>query len=140
MSEHSQKTSRSHKQYQGNEAVSLESNSAIKTSNCYPVNISILSAILYSQTNVENLIKSYSFHIQHDFPHNSISFVNKLLDININLGIGGQHSCSYNLLFSNEQLGNLTLTRNERFNNDELKRFEDLLSVLFNPLGNAIYN
>jgi len=99
-----------------------------------------LSCALQASQNIHDLIKIYSDNIQHIVSHDSIRFENKLMNIDITLGTTARHSCSYNLTFSNTSLGRLSLTRNKLFSENDLTRFEDLLSELFYPLGNAIYN
>lgn len=104
------------------------------------INITQLSYALQSTHDIKDLIKIYSHNIQRFIPHNSMSFENDLMDIEISFGNKAKHSCSYNLLFSKESLGKLSLTRCREFTENELNRFEDFLSILFYPLGNTIYN
>jgi len=99
-----------------------------------------LSEELQSTSEIKTLISIYSRNLKHSVPHNSIRFTNSLIGIDIPIGNVARHSCSYNLRFSGESLGKLTLTRKNIFTENELGILEDFLSVLFFPLGNAIYN
>jgi len=99
-----------------------------------------LACALQSAHNINDIIKIYSTNIQPLIPHDSMTFKNELMRIDLALGVSSQHRCSYNLTFSNQPLGKISLTRKDKFSETELSIFENLLSVLFYPLGNALYN
>ena len=128
--------------YERDNLLSFPSNTAqLKTCpNKKDVALLRLSEELQSTSDLKKLILIYSRNLNTLIPHNSIRFSNNLIGIDIPLGKVARHSCSYNLRFSGESLGKLTLTRKNIFTENELGILEDFLSVLFYPLGNAIYN
>lgn len=66
-----------------------------------------------------------------------MEYVNTEFDFEFKRGITGRHSCTYALKVEDQQLGELKLTRSQRFMKDELKMLESLLCCLIYPLRNA---
>lgn len=95
-------------------------------------------SILQTTLDLNNLINTFSMEINSLVPHNSIAFVNESQHINIKFGESARHSCSYQLVTSEQSLGQLTITRNKKFSSGETIMVEYLLCSLVYPLRNAI--
>ena len=99
-----------------------------------------LTRQLKSRHDVLDLMQSFSNTIQRLAPHDHLRFEHKSMNIDVQIGHSGIHKCTYNLYFSHYSLGRITLSRNERFSDDELSSFENTLCVLFYPLDEMIHN
>ena len=140
MSKHNQEQSINYEQDTLEITPALSRNIETLSNKHNKINLVTLTCELQSKNNIKDLIKTYSNNIQHLIPHDSMTFKNKLMDIDVSLGTTARHSCSYNLTFSKQLLGKLTLTRNKLFSAHELTRFEDQISILYYPLNNVIFN
>jgi hypothetical protein len=96
----------------------------------------IISAL---QTTLEfnKLIPIFSSKIESIIPHSAFVYINTEFDLEIKKGVFTRHSCSYALKIENQQLGELKLMRNHRFDEVEIKLLETLLCCLVYPLKNA---
>lgn len=99
-----------------------------------------LTRQLQSRNDVADLMQTYSNTIQRLAPHNHLRFEHKAMDIDIQIGNSGIHKCTYNLYFSHYSLGRITLSRNERFTEEELSGLENTLCILFYPLDEMIHH
>jgi len=104
------------------------------------INAFNLSCDLQAAAGIHELIETYSKHIQRLIPHSGISYINKLLDIEVFHGTRGRHNCSYNLSLSKQSLGLLSLSYDTPYSEQTLEKLEASLSILFYPLGHALYN
>ena len=95
-------------------------------------------SILQTTLDLNNLINTFSMEINSLVPHNSIAFVNESQHIDIKFGESARHSCSYQLVTSEQSLGQLIITRNKKFSSSETIMFEYLLCSLVYPLRNAM--
>ena len=91
------------------------------------------------QTTLEfnKLIPIFSSKIESMIPHSAFIYTNAEFGLEIKSGVFTQHSCTYALKFEEQQLGELKLMRNHRFDDAELKLLENLLCCLVYPLKNA---
>lgn len=99
-----------------------------------------LSRQLRSRDDIMDLMQTYSNTIQRLAPHDYLRFEHKAMNIDIEIGHGGIHKCTYNLYFSHYSLGRITLSRNERFSDNELSSLENTLCILFYPLDEMIHH
>lgn len=96
-----------------------------------------ISSALQTTLEFDELIAIFSKRIQATIPHNSVEYRNDEFDMEFKRGLMARHSCSYALKVEEQQLGELKLTRSQRFSKDELKMLESLLCCLIYPLRNA---
>ena len=96
-----------------------------------------ISSALQTSLEFGELIAIFGNKIQTTIPHNSVEYVNDEFDLEFKRGVIARHSCSYVLKVEDQQLGELKLTRTQRFSKDELKMLESLLCCLIYPLRNA---
>jgi len=66
-------------------------------------------------------------------PHSAFVYTNTEFGLEIKSGVFTQHSCTYALKIEGQQLGELKLMRNHRFDDAEIKLLETLLCCLIYP-------
>jgi diguanylate cyclase (GGDEF)-like protein len=93
---------------------------------------------LQTTLNIEHLLDLFSVHLQPFVPHGGSSFHNDPLTLELRTGKKGRHSCSYQLVLENENLGEWRLTRDKRFSEQEFATIEAFLCRLLYPLRNAL--
>ncbi len=96
-----------------------------------------ISSALQTTLEFNELISIFCNKIQATIPHNGVEYSNAEFDLEFKRGIMARHSCSYALKVEEQQLGELKLTRSQRFSKEELKMLESLLCCLIYPLRNA---
>jgi hypothetical protein len=113
------------------------SNKTFEATKNISLNYHDISSALQTTLEFNKLISTFSNHIMGMVPHSAYSYVNLEMAQGIKKGVFTKHSCSYALQFEVQQLGELTLMRNEMFGNAELELLETLLCCLIYPLKNA---
>jgi len=96
-----------------------------------------ISSALQTTLEFNELISIFCNKIQATIPHSSVEYINGEFNLEFKRGVIGRHSCSYALQVEEQQLGELKLTRAQRFSKDELNMLESLLCCLIYPLRNA---
>ncbi|HUL14289.1 MAG TPA: hypothetical protein VLU73_19220 [Methylococcaceae bacterium] len=93
-----------------------------------------------SQTSphIRQLLDQFSVHLQPLVPHSGYSFRNYRLNLELAGGTTGRHSCEYNLVFENENIGEWRLTRGKRFSELELTLIEGFLGQFLQTLRQAL--
>jgi diguanylate cyclase (GGDEF)-like protein len=97
-----------------------------------------IATLLHTSLSVEEIIAQFSEEIRDVIQHDNLSYVNEKLDINVVIGETARHSCVYELSINEQQLGLLSLTRNEQFTDSEIEQLERLICALHYPLRNAV--
>jgi hypothetical protein len=96
-----------------------------------------ISRALQTTLEFNKLIPVFSSKIESVIPHSAFVYTNAEFGLEIKSGVFTRHSCSYALKFEKQQLGELKLMRNHRFDDAEIKLLETLLCCLIYPLKNA---
>jgi len=96
-----------------------------------------ISSALQTTLEFNELIAIFSSKIDSMIPHSAYVYTNAEFGLEIKSGVFTKHSCSYALKVEQQQLGELTLMRNHRFSDAEIKSLETLLCCLIYPLKNA---
>jgi diguanylate cyclase (GGDEF)-like protein len=96
-----------------------------------------ISSALQTTLEFSKLIPNFSKKIESMIPHSAFVYTNAEFGLEIKRGVFTRHSCSYALKVEEQQLGELKLMRNHRFDNTELELLETLLCCLIYPLKNA---
>ncbi|MCQ8106102.1 GGDEF domain-containing protein [Methylomonas sp. SURF-2] len=117
--------------------LAIVSNKSFEASTAVNLHHFDISSALQTSLEFIELITIFCNKIQATIPHNSAEYVNGEFDLNFSRGVIGRHSCSYALKVEDQQLGELKLTRSQRFSKDELRMLESLLCCLIYPLKNA---
>lgn len=98
-----------------------------------------LGYLLHSSLDFQVIMQRFFEGIQQEgIPLNSISYQHELENIEINIGPETSHKCRYHLRTLEQDFGIVELTRDEQFNDDEIKAVENILSLLLSPLQNAL--
>jgi diguanylate cyclase (GGDEF)-like protein len=117
--------------------LAVVSNKSFEASTAVNLHHYDISSALQTTLEFNELISIFCNKIQATIPHNSLEYANTEFDLEFKRGIVGRHSCNYALKVEDQQLGELKLTRSQRFTKDELKMLESLLCCLIYPLRNA---
>lgn len=117
--------------------LAVVSNKSFEASTAVNLHHYDISSALQTTLEFSELISVFCTKIQATIPHNSVEYINAEFDLEFKRGIVGRHSCSYALKVEDQQLGELKLTRSQRFVKNELKMLESLLCCLIYPLRNA---
>ncbi|MDP2903777.1 MAG: GGDEF domain-containing protein [Methylovulum sp.] len=96
-----------------------------------------ISSALQTTLEFNELIAIFSGKIESMIPHSAYAYTNMEFGLEIKSGVFTKHSCSYALKVEEQGLGELTLMRNQRFSDAEIKLLETLLCCLIYPLKNA---
>ena len=96
-----------------------------------------ISSALQTTLEFNKLIANFSQKIESMVSHSAYVYTNPEFGLEIKKGVFTKHSCSYALKIENQQLGELKLMRNQRFDKAELELLETLLCCLIYPLRNA---
>jgi diguanylate cyclase (GGDEF)-like protein len=86
----------------------------------------------------DRLIKLFSEQIEPFINQTGLEYHNETINLEVQTGKPASHSCSYNLIIEDEELGHLKLMRRKRFSTEEIEQIEALLCCLIYPLRNAI--
>lgn len=86
----------------------------------------------------DRLINLFAEQIEPFINQAGLEYQNEAISVKIKSGKSAHHSCSYNLILENEELGHLKLMRRKRFSTVEIEQIEALLCCLIYPLRNAI--
>lgn len=88
---------------------------------------------------LEELIALFAEELKELVPFDQLTYRHRIgrQDFMFATGLGGQHRCEYKLNLQGELLGTLTLTRRNRFHEDELGGIEQMLGVAICPIRNA---
>ncbi|MDT4291095.1 GGDEF domain-containing protein [Methylomonas sp. MO1] len=117
--------------------LAIVSNKTFEASTAVNLHHYDISSALQTSLEFSELISIFCNKIQNTIPHNGVEYINEEFDLEFKRGVMARHSCSYALKVEEQQLGELKLTRSNRFNKDELKMLESLLCCLIYPLRNA---
>lgn len=98
-----------------------------------------LPQILQTTLNIAELVTLFDQQSKKVLAHDSLHFSHAASETEIQLGIRRHHATQYRLEIDQLHLGDITLTRRERFPNTEIMLMEDLLCKLVYPLRNAIW-
>jgi len=97
-----------------------------------------LNTVLQTTLDIDSLIKLFADELIISMPYDGFSYRNSALEIDISFGKAGRHKCSYRLIVGAENLGEITLSRRRKFQDQETAAMEHLLVGLVCPLRNAL--
>lgn len=117
--------------------LAIVSNKSFEASTAVNLHHYDISSALQTSLEFIELITIFCNKIQATIPHNSAEYTNGEFDLTFARGVIGRHSCTYALKVEDQQLGELKLTRSQRFSKEELRMLESLLCCLIYPLKNA---
>ena len=97
-----------------------------------------LSQLLQTSLILDDIIRLFYTYVQEAVVVDGIIYQNNLNNCQSEIGQLGKHRASYQLTNANEDCGEIILTRNQRFSEDELLAIELLLPNLMFPVRNAM--
>lgn len=118
-------------------------NLAIVSNNTFEASKSVnlqhydISSALQTTLKFKELINIFCHKIENLIPHSGFIYENEEFTLKLSNGIKTRHTCTYALKAEEMQLGNLTIMRRQRFDDEEIKLLETLLCSLIYPLKNA---
>jgi len=117
--------------------LAVVSNKSFEASTAVNLHHYDISSALQTSLEFNELIAIFSNKIHTMLPHTSVEYSNEEFDLEFKRGVVSRHSCNYALKVEEQQLGELKLTRSQRFSKNELKMLESMLCCLIYPLRNA---
>lgn len=100
-----------------------------------------LSDVLTRTMEVREMVGLFAEHLQSEVHHEGLAYANEQLGLKVEIGTQGQHSLGYRIVVSDQDLGELTVSRSRLFAASEADRIEAITCALVYPLRNAIlYN
>ncbi len=97
-----------------------------------------LSGILQTTLEVDKLIDIFAHEIIKLMNYQCLRYNHQERAINHIIGKAAEHSCTYRLVVAGESLGELVISRHNKFNKAEITLIESLLCGLVYPLRNAL--
>jgi diguanylate cyclase (GGDEF)-like protein len=97
-----------------------------------------LASVLQKTLEPMELITLFARELGKYVPYDGLSYHFPTLNIEINLGKLAKHQCSYDLLITDELLGNISMHRKVQFQERELAITENMLAGLLYPLRNTL--
>lgn len=97
-----------------------------------------LSGILQSTLKLDTLLEFFDDELSSTVPHDGLIYEFPDEGISYKFGEPGKHKCHYNFILLDQFLGQLVVSRNKKFSEDELKRIELLTTALLYPIRNSL--
>ncbi len=97
-----------------------------------------LTSLLQTTLKIEPLFDLFFGQLQHLLKINGCHYIHADKKIECKLGKVAIHTTDYSLKLQDDDLGNIVLSRKQRFTEEELLHIESLLSILMYPLRNAL--
>lgn len=97
-----------------------------------------LSSALQTTLDLQQILQLFFNELQMVITLGSLGYRNEKYQISQDFGKTSKHSCHYNLVVNNDNLGDLVFTRSKRFSEDELELMELLIGCLICPVRNAL--
>lgn len=102
-------------------------------------NMSIhVMGVLQSTLELEKLIELFDDELSAVVPHEHLSYENTEEGIKFDIGKVARHSSTYGLVLFGKKMGELSISRNNKFVEVETHKIESLISALIYPLRNAL--
>lgn len=98
-----------------------------------------LTTALQTTLDLEQLLRIFSDTVQETVPHQGLTYRNDERRFVLAVGHTGRHHCSYRLNLLGTELGEVAMSRNRRFSEQDLAQVEYLLCTLVYPLRNALH-
>lgn len=94
--------------------------------------------VLQTSLDLNKLIEMFAEKLADFVEHDSLLYINKEEDVELLVGKPAINTCSYQVTLLEKSLGNVTISRQKPFDDNELKWFESLLCSMIYPLHNAL--
>lgn len=97
-----------------------------------------VSALLQTTLDVEKVIELFARELDKIIPFDSFAYQHADKGLSFSVGIPARHSAGYRLLLEDRLLGEISLTRAQRFSDAEITSIENLIGGLVYALRNAL--
>ncbi len=97
-----------------------------------------LQPLLLGVHNLEEFLDTFFFETQPWMHYNGMTFTNDNKRIDYSVGLDAENRCSYRLFAYHNYLGDISFTREYRFEEDELEIIDELLSATLAPLSQLL--
>lgn len=97
-----------------------------------------LSQLLQTSLDTGRILQLFFNELEASFGIASLGYRHEESNSCINIGSSTPHSCNYSLSMNEQCLGDLILSRSQRFSEDELEQVEALIGNLVCPIRNAL--
>ncbi len=97
-----------------------------------------ITSALQVTLDLEKLLRLFSKELSAYVQHKSLAYENRSARISLELGEKASYSCQYELVVSQKNIGSITITRAQSFDDRSIREFEALLCGLIYPLLNAL--
>ena len=94
--------------------------------------------ILQSTLDINILIELFDNELRKISSHSYLNYKNSIEKINISLGELIEEKLTFDLKIDNNSLGELVISRNSEFSKWEIHKINNLVSVLIQPINNAL--
>ncbi len=95
--------------------------------------------VLQSTLDINILIELFDHELKKMVSQDYLNYKNSIENININLGKIIKEKLIFNLKINNNSLGKFIIARNIKFNKWEINEIKNLMSVLVQPINNALH-
>lgn len=97
-----------------------------------------LIQILQTTLDLEHLLDLFYAEVQQAVPFDGLRYTQDEQVIDCTVGKQARNKCSYRLITSKDNLGEITFSRSKRFKETELSILENILKIIVYPLRNAL--
>ena len=97
-----------------------------------------LSTVLQTTLDVGQVTELFGKEVQFIIPFTGLNYRHPQQNIQFSFGKSGRHSCQYQLVINQHQLGDITFTKDTVFTKQECQDLEQLLCSLVYPLRNTL--
>ncbi|MGK0441425.1 MAG: diguanylate cyclase (GGDEF)-like protein [Pseudohongiellaceae bacterium] len=97
-----------------------------------------ISQVLQTSLELDDVLQLFFRELGKLIGIDSLGYRNEKLCLTLNIGKSGKNSCHYNLQMNDRNLGDLILTRDQRFSPSDLQFIESLIGSLVCPIRNAL--
>jgi len=112
----------------------LDGNAAVRS----PGSSWQVSALLQTTLDVEKVIELFARELGKVIPYDSFTYQHADKGLSLSVGTAARHSAGYRLLLEERLLGEVSLTRAQRFSDAEIISVENLIGGLVYALRNAL--
>ena len=97
-----------------------------------------LTSVLQSTLELKKLLEIFGAELHKEVAQDGMEYANRRENIQFSFGHTTRHRCSYRLVLLDNDIGELTLYRQQRFDEEQTRIIENAIAALVYPLRNAI--
>lgn len=97
------------------------------------------TSLLQTSLDITTVLNIFAEQTAKIASYSGITYSNKRSLTDVVIGVPARHSCNYQLTLEDENLGEICISRKQRFTDSEMESFEALISLLLYPLRNCMH-